>query len=136
MLFGRRGARTAVARAFVGCAVCCVLVLGERVNGADTGCMDRGVAGLARRAGNGMLLIIGSYVTILVAVPLVSMGAAAASEGKARARIGSKSAGLRMQSSLIDSIAGMNTISGEPFRSLESRLARVVSSGLLVCWEI
>jgi len=85
-----------------------------------------------------MLPIIGSYVTILVAVPLVSLELqqAAASEGKARARIGSKNAGLRMQSSLIDSIAGMNTISGEPFRSLESRLARVVSSGLLVCWEI
>lgn len=52
MLFERRGARTAVARAFVGSAVA------GRVQLGGTGWMDRGVQ---KRADKGMLLI-GAYL--------------------------------------------------------------------------
>jgi hypothetical protein len=131
MLFGRRGARTAVARAFVWCVL--VLATGERM-GTPAGWIAVCEFGQAR--GKGMLLIIGAVRYYSTCGTIVSPGLQ--QQQQARQSTGShwlENAGLRMQSSLIDSIAGMNTISGEPFRSLESRLARVVSSGLLVCWE-
>lgn len=120
MLFGRRGARTAVARASAGC-----VSVGD-CNGS-TGWMDRDVRNRTRtRQGNWLLTGTIPYYSGMRS----RLGAASEPKhGLALARM----AGLRMQSSLIDSIPGMNTISGEASNSLEAGLRDCFR---WVCWSL